>query len=409
MSRWQNAAVLIALYAAVAVLYALSRLYGGYAPWFLFGAVGCLAFYETGAWLTLPRRYTVTRDLPAQRAPAGEDVQIGLTVRIGGWRIWPVEWLRVEEHLPPRLAVRSDVPRWVAHPGRAREIRVRYTLRAVPRGVYTLRAVAVTGGDMFGLLCVRVTVPVSHVLIVYPQPQRLIKWPELDRAGAGARVMPTSTTDDASRVVGVRDYVPGDRLSRIHWPATARTGTLRAKEFERFAGRELVLALDATVPSLGTDPHALEHALAIVATLAEYAHRQGIPVGYAALTDRLEEYPASRGDLPFIRILDHLAGIEPRGWETFGREPRHFLRFSRESTVVLTTGALEESLTRCAVLTRERGQRVQVLAVGVDEKPAGAPEWAAESALLSLGWQVTRVRGAEDLVRVWGRRITHAF
>ena len=35
-----------------------------------------------------------------------------------------------------------------------------------------------------------------------------------------------------SSVSGIRDYVPGDSINRIHWASTARTGRLISKEFE---------------------------------------------------------------------------------------------------------------------------------------------------------------------------------
>ena len=35
--------------------------------------------------------------------------------------------------------------------------------------------------------------------------------------------------EDPTRIAGVRPYEPGDPLNRIHWRATARTGTLHSK------------------------------------------------------------------------------------------------------------------------------------------------------------------------------------
>ena len=45
-------------------------------------------------------------------------------------------------------------------------------------------------------------------------------------------------------VRGVRDYVPGDPVRRVHWPTTARRGNLVVKEVEEPAAPRLVVVLD---------------------------------------------------------------------------------------------------------------------------------------------------------------------
>ena len=55
--------------------------------------------------------------------------------------------------------------------------------------------------------------------------------------------------EDPAHFVGVRAYQPGDSPRRIHWRATARTGTPRSKRFEASRERELLLAVDVqTMP-----------------------------------------------------------------------------------------------------------------------------------------------------------------
>jgi uncharacterized protein (DUF58 family) len=45
-------------------------------------------------------------------------------------------------------------------------------------------------------------------------------------------------------VRGVRDYVPGDPVRRVHWPTTARRGDLVVKEVEEPGAPRLIVALD---------------------------------------------------------------------------------------------------------------------------------------------------------------------
>ena len=50
--------------------------------------------------------------------------------------------------------------------------------------------------------------------------------------------------EDPLRVEGVRPYVAGDNPRRIHWRATARTGSMQVKRYERMASPTIALFVD---------------------------------------------------------------------------------------------------------------------------------------------------------------------
>jgi uncharacterized protein (DUF58 family) len=79
---------------------------------------------------------------------------------------------------------------------------------------------------------------------------------------------------------GVREYVDGDPIRLVHWPATARTGSVMVRELERPRRTRLLLVVDlrADGPDAGTDieiaaSRAAGYALAALAdgTLVELA------------------------------------------------------------------------------------------------------------------------------------------
>jgi uncharacterized protein (DUF58 family) len=74
-------------------------------------------------------------------------------------------------------------------------------------------------------------------------------------------------------VRGVRDYVPGDPVRRVHWPSSARRGDLVVKEVEEPGAPRLVVALD-----LGGGAAAGEAAAARAAWYAYEALRRGYEV-----------------------------------------------------------------------------------------------------------------------------------
>jgi uncharacterized protein (DUF58 family) len=74
-------------------------------------------------------------------------------------------------------------------------------------------------------------------------------------------------------VRGVRDYVPGDRRSQVHWKASARTGRLVVKEVEEPVAPVLTLLLD-----LGLGGPAGEEAAGRAAWYMNEALQRGVEV-----------------------------------------------------------------------------------------------------------------------------------
>jgi uncharacterized protein (DUF58 family) len=72
---------------------------------------------------------------------------------------------------------------------------------------------------------------------------------------------------------GMRPYEPGDSLKTVHWPATARTGTLTIRQFDAPAQPELVIAVD-----LNTSDDAAEALASRAAGLAYEVLATGVSV-----------------------------------------------------------------------------------------------------------------------------------
>ena len=64
-------------------------------------------------------------------------------------------------------------------------------------------------------------------------------------------------------VRGVRDYVSGDPLRLVHWPATARRGAIVVKEFEQPKRPRLEVVVDLRGPAAAAE-RAAEHAMGVL-------------------------------------------------------------------------------------------------------------------------------------------------
>jgi uncharacterized protein (DUF58 family) len=136
--------------------------------------------------------------------------------------------------------------------------------------------------DPFGWLECEVSLPTSETLLVYPliAPLETLGLPSVQPFGdyAGLRYL----LEDPLRVAGVRDYVLGDDPRRIHWKATAHTGSLRSKIYEPSSFRRLLVLLDAWNYSdevKGIDTDIQEFTISATASIALWGLDEGYMVG----------------------------------------------------------------------------------------------------------------------------------
>ena len=71
-----------------------------------------------------------------------------------------------------------------------------------------------------------------HFVLVYPKVVPLEGYDLASRRPIGEVLLTHRLFEDPTRIAGVRGYEPGDPLNRIHWKATARTGSLHSKIHE---------------------------------------------------------------------------------------------------------------------------------------------------------------------------------
>lgn len=164
---------------------------------------------------------------------------------------------------------------------------------------------------------------------------------------------------------GVREYLPGDPTSRIHWKATARHGRLVTREETWERGARLVILLDCARGMSGRDGERskLDHALAAALALTRVAVSRGDRVSLAAFSDRVERTLRLRGGqrglhLAYGGAYDLAARLVEPAFDVAAETASQLE--SRRSTVVLFTSVVDlaaAELLREAVLKLERRHR----------------------------------------------------
>ena len=175
------------------------------------------------------------------------------------------------------------------------------------RGVLTLSRVGLWCEDPFRLFTRRVALsPPGHV-IVYPAADAdhdalQLQGPRPADRARRAEQAGTAARHSGDELSGLRPYAPGDRLTRLHWPALARSGELIVREFVESEAGSLTLLVDLR-PAAHTGD-SIEHTIARVAGLGLGALRRGVTVDLCTSAgDRVEIAPDAAGSRTLLRAL----------------------------------------------------------------------------------------------------------
>jgi uncharacterized protein (DUF58 family) len=212
-----------------------------------------------------------------------------------------------------------------------------YTARTwlTNRGGYILGPTTVTSGDPFGIFRTSRQFPSKNNLIVFPMLFNVRDFLSPPGLLPGGKAIKRKSIDITPHAAGVREYVPGDPLKRIHWPTSMRRNQLMVKEFEQDPQAEVWLFLDAhksvhvskpvdqeEAPPVDDlfllrrrkvklPPSTLEYSISITASLAHYFIGQRRSVGLVTASERsYKVIPAERSERQEGKILESLAFIQ---------------------------------------------------------------------------------------------------
>jgi len=325
------------------------------------------------------------REISEHRLFVGETAT--LTLKLSNRKSFPVPWIEVREQLPRNLPVIRGRTTTGGTPGvsilqrntalgRRDRLEWPVELQAVHRGYYRIGPTRLKSGDIFGFFereLVPDTPPTS--VVVYPHTYSL---PELGLDSArpfgelrgGNRIY-----EDPSRVVGVRDYQPGDPMKRIDWNATARVQRLQSRLYEPSRAQAIVVALNVGTFARswqGSDPVVLERGVSVAASVARWAYEADLAVGVVANgafpgQGRPIRLGVGRHPDRLNRVLEALAAISAFTISSLARELEGASTgaLPTGSTVVVVAAVMPEELVATLHRLRREGHFVHVLKTSV--------------------------------------------
>jgi len=270
------------------------------------------------------------------------------------------------------------------------EVELSYVLRTSLRGVYRLGPLLLQAAETLGLSTFSRQFEQSDEVIVYPTPVPLPPlWPP-DAAGHRPHRALRVVGDDGLDFYGIREYVPGDDLRRVHWKTTARMDELMTVQFTKEQSLEGTIILDLHAKSHAGEGlfSTLEQGVLLAATAARQADVLAGDVGLIAVGDEDYSVPVALGLDQYRAILEGLARAEPTQADNWPDAvvQRTASRPPRGAALVISPRTDEIALTVAGQLLA----RDQVVSWMVLE-PAGATAAAFVAQLQSLGCRVRTI------------------
>jgi uncharacterized protein (DUF58 family) len=261
------------------------------------------------------RQLRVSRQPSSTRLMPGETIEISFTIE--NRKPLPLPWCEIVDEMAEALSVKKLKAVPAATPERSllthtfslwayQRVRRRYQIQALGRGAYRFGPMTLRATDPFGILTRETHFEAPAAIVVHPLVVPLERFGLPALAPFGDRKAPRRLLEDPLRVSGIRDYIPGDEVRRIHWKATARMGGLQSKIYEPSTSHTVAIFLDIRTLSptlMGYDPALAELHICAAASVADWAINAGYAVGIFANgtlgvpefleRERLERSPAT--------------------------------------------------------------------------------------------------------------------
>jgi uncharacterized protein (DUF58 family) len=392
------------LYAAIAAALLLSGMLFGSSLWLLAAYAGFLMI-AGNLWLAAQwhRAATATRQPGPTECEIGESFDV--VVDISNGSKLPIAWLLVEDLLPasayrhPPVALEIDGSRievMTLIGDGSRTLQYRITCRR--RGYFQIGPTVLETGDLMGLSRrYRLGAPPQYILVL-PQVVALSGYDIASARPIGEIQIRDALIQDPTRMMGIRQWQIGDPMRSVHWPATARTGTLHTKIYEptTIAGATLVLDLHRDTNPLQQEPIRSDLAITLAASIAAALHDQNQPFsllsngrdavdrlraeGFATdfrtrdaarttgsmkeANDRLRPVllPSNRGPVHYRELLRQLARLElSDGLPIAETILSSQSRLARDTTLIVILQKCDSATAAMLVGMKRRGWAVSVI------------------------------------------------
>lgn len=349
---------------------------GGKTSFMLLSMATLLAVYWLSGLAGGIRRVSGERMLGAGMSKfvtARSRLNVSVRITVPGW--FPLPYVIVREELL-RFGERYYEEETVVTLDAKRTAVLSYRTPFLQRGWYRYEATSCCSRDLFGVFEHHGKFEAPAAFYVMPTTVSIPRWNQAERQDGQGHLEQNRhmRRRESTQLNGVREYVHGDRLSRIHWNATAKTGVLKSKQFDHESFSPILIVLDVRAV-VYEEANAFETAISAAASLADYARTHERPAYIAAIGNGLKWWDADTvrtQSLSFKQWLSavHRERTEQEDGRIYKQLMEHSLRLNGAAVAWISGGLTGEDISAVSSFFKAGGYGTYLHIQGSDYAPA---------------------------------------
>ena len=314
------------------------------------------------------RDLNYTMEIKKETAEIGEEIEV-ISV-IENKKYFTVSFLRVFEYFPKGFNKRERTYNLFMMP--YQRIRRTYKMDIDRRGRYLVKDVNLEIGDFIGFKSKKQKVEVGEEIVVFPEKIKLEKSIVALGSLSGDISVKRWIIEDPLMTIGIREYTGNEPEKYIHWPSSAKYGSLMVKDFDFTTDNSVIVVLNLeTMKPSWKDPEEdlIEKVISLTRVVMEEFEEARIPYGLA-INSNSEESSYERGYFShpglgknhldtMLRVLGRLDYKVPPFFETT------LINISRRranysTAVIITARILETYIEPINLLSRSVSRAVVI-------------------------------------------------
>lgn len=235
------------------------------------------------------------------------------------------------------------------------------------RGVYEGEPVRISSQAPFGVAKATRKIAAEGRVVVLPRVVGVGWLPEMAAAAKPLQASVVQARKGSGHdFIGIREYQQGDSLRNVHWPSTARHGSLMVREFEQELPRRMGILVDTgadSEPDAGGES-TLDVCCSVAASFAVFNLSQGHPLTMAAASGDGISSIEGPDD---VEALTWLAGRQVAAGAPLGHALAQAAPvLGRIDTLIIAFATWQENDAEAILVTLAGYEQVQPVAVMVD-------------------------------------------
>lgn len=238
------------------------------------------------------------------------------------------------------------------------------------RGVYFIRNMVVTVGDIFGFSSKTMSFMEMLEIVVYPRILDPKKLEFNNNSLQGEEIIKRWIYKDPLFIKGIREYTREDRMKDIHWNSSLKMNKLMVREYDYTSEREVVFIINVQQGRpywQSIDKNAVERSINVVMSMASYTIAEGIPTGLYTNAQIISFYGESDMSIPpslnnFKAMLELGARIDyvPKD-EFYIYLQQKSKRFNLNALYVIVTAYMDDETITCLTELRKKGFLLKII------------------------------------------------